>query len=73
MLEELELELKRLCPEGAPISSTELAIATATLNRRIRSRGLSAKEMLFQRDNFTNIQMDVDDKRMHFQMISFHI
>ena len=39
---ELEYELKRVLPEGGPLSAHTLASAVATLNRRIRNRGLSA-------------------------------
>ena len=60
-IQELEMELKRISPEGTPVTSTELAVATASLNERIRSRGLSAKEMLFQRDGFTGSQISVED------------
>ena len=39
----------------------ELAIATANLNTRIRDRGLSAREMWYQRDQFTNSQLPISD------------
>ena len=43
------------------MSDITLAIATARLNARIRGRGLSAREMLFQRDQFTNSQIPISD------------
>ena len=49
-IQELESELLRQDPSGGADSSLTLALATATLNSRIRSRGLSAREMWTQRD-----------------------
>ena len=60
-VQELELELLKRNPSGGYVSAKTLAVATATLNARIRSRGLSAREMLFQRDQFTNKQIQVSD------------
>ena len=54
---ELGDELFRISPEGGPISLLSLAVASATLNTRIRNRGLSSREMWFQRDQFTNSQI----------------
>ena len=60
-IQELELELKRECPEGGPVSSTVLSLVTATLNKRVRNRGLSAKEILLQRDGFTGEHLNIND------------
>ena len=60
-VQELELELKRAHPEGGPISPVNLAIVTATLNNRIRNRGLTAKEIVFQRDSQSGEQLNLDD------------
>ncbi len=60
-VEELELELLKQEPSGGMVSELSLATATARLNARIRTRGLSAREMLFQRDQFTNNQIPVTD------------
>ena len=60
-VEELENELLKQEPKGGSVSDITLAIATARLNARIRSRGMSAREMLFQRDQFTNSQIPVSD------------
>ena len=46
-IQELEGELLKKCPVGGPVSELMLAVATARLNSRIRSRGLSSREMLF--------------------------
>ncbi len=58
---ELGDKLLRICPEGGPVSLLSLAVATANLNTRIRNRGLSAREMWLQRDQFTNSQIPLSD------------
>ena len=63
-VQELEQELLRLDPAGGQVSQVDLATATATLNSRIRSRGLSAREMWFQRDQFTNYQISTSDQHL---------
>jgi len=59
---ELEVELLKQEPCGGPVDSITLASATARLNSRIRSRGLSSREMLYQRDQFTNMQIPLTDR-----------
>ena len=61
VVQELELELLRQDPKGGPVSPVVLSVATATLNSQIRSRGLSAREMCMQRDQFSNIQIPLSD------------
>jgi len=61
-VQELEAEILKHDPSGGPISDLKLSIATARLNTRIRSRGLSSREMLFQRDQLTNDQIPVSDR-----------
>ena len=58
---ELGDELLRVSPEGGAVFPVTLAIATANLNTRIRDRGLSAREMWYQRDQFTNSQLPISD------------
>jgi hypothetical protein len=60
-VQELEVEILKHDPTGGPVSSTTLAIATASLNARIRNQGLSSREMWHQRDMFTNVQLPVSD------------
>ena len=60
-VQEIEGELLKHDPRGGPVSELSLAICTARLNSRIRSRGLSAREMLFQRDQFNNNQLPIAD------------
>ena len=44
-VQELETELLRQEPLGGAVSPLTLAVATSALNSRIRSRGLSSREM----------------------------
>ena len=44
-VQELELELLQRDLHGGPLSPVVISVANATLNSRIRSRGLSAREM----------------------------
>ena len=73
---ELGDELLRICTEGGPISQLTLALATANLNTRIRNRGLSAREMWLQRDQFSNSQIPLSDllllKQQHSLRIENH-
>ena len=50
--QELETELLRQEPLGGAVSPLTLAVATSALNSRIRSRGLSSREMWTQRTSF---------------------
>ena len=61
-IQELEDELRRLLNRSDKISPTTLAIATAHLNSRVRSNGMSSREILLQRDQFTNNQLPIHDK-----------
>ena len=58
---ELTSELLRFSPEGGAVSESDLAIVTNTLNSRIRNRGLSAWEIMFQRDTQTLKQLEFVD------------
>ena len=59
---EVEDELLRQEPCGCPVSPLILAISTAQLNSRIRGRGLSAREIWFQRDQLSNEQLPISDR-----------
>ena len=60
-VQELEYEIVKQNPRGGLLSDASLATATAQLNSRLRYSGLSAREMLFQRDQFSNQQIPVSD------------
>ena len=72
VVQEIELELLRQDPKGGPVSPVVLSVATATLNSQIRSRGLSAREMCTQRDQFSNIQISLSDYDLISQQQSLH-
>ena len=58
---ELEDELLRDDPLGGRVTSLGLALATSRLNSRLRSVGLSARELWTQRDQFTSEQIPLRD------------
>ena len=58
---ELEAELLRHDPRGGAISDLDLAICVARLNSRIRSQGLSSRELWTQRNQFTHEQIPILD------------
>ena len=60
-VQELELELLQRDPHGGPLSPVVISVSNATLNSRIRSRGLSAREMWTQRDQLSNILFPLSD------------
>ena len=61
---------------GGAVSEVTLAVATANLNSRIRSRGLSSREMWSQRDQFSNRQLPMSDEDLittqHDQRLIIH-
>ena len=63
-VQELENEFLRQAPRGGPVSVTDLAIATARLNSRLRYHGLSARELWTQRDQFTGDQLPISDYKI---------
>lgn len=60
-ISELITELLKVCPEGGKITPVILSYAINTLNSRIRNRGLSAWEILFQRDQHTFEPLEISD------------
>ena len=75
-VQELETELLRQEPLGGAVSPLTLAVVTSALNSRIRSRGLSSREMWTQRDQFSNKQLPLADDHLialqHEQRLSNH-
>ena len=53
-----------MAPEGGKISSGTLALAISNLNHRVRSNGLSSKEILLKRDTFTNAPLNFNDDQI---------
>lgn len=62
--QELEAELLKVDPTGAPVTPLILNSATDTLNSRIRYQGVSAKEIVFGRDQITGKKLNVDPARI---------
>ena len=60
-IQELELELVRQIAHTDIVTPRILAVVTARLNTRIRNNGMSAREMWFQRDQYTNEQLPIND------------
>ena len=75
-VQEFENELLRHDPLGGPVSLLTLAVATANLDARIRSRGLSSREMWTQRDQFSNHQIPLHAQsiivKQHEQRVTNH-
>ena len=63
-IQELRTEATKLDPMGGPLTNTALTIALDPLNSRIRSRGLSAREMLHRRDQYTEDIILVEDTEL---------
>ena len=57
--QELETELLHIDPSGSTVSPLALCMATDILNSRIRHQGLSAKEIVFGRDQFTGAKLEI--------------
>ena len=53
-IQELEHEILNVDPSGGPLTNVQLQFVVETLNTRIRNRGLSAREILYQRYQHTN-------------------
>lgn len=60
-IQERETEVLRQEPGGDHVTDLGLAVATARLNSRLRSQGLSARELWTQRNQFTNEQIPASD------------
>ena len=63
-VQEVKYELLQQDPTGGSVSPVTLSIALSRLNPRLRSRGLSAREMWSQRDQYTNSQISVSDSHL---------
>ena len=61
-IKEFHKECLRLHPTGGPLTKLDLASITKTMNERVRDRGFSAKEILMQRDQATNVNRPISDK-----------
>ena len=69
-IQELEHEIVNVDPSGGPLSDVQLQLIMETLNSRIRNRGLSAREILYQRDQLTSNQLSINDAQLAHQQAS---
>ena len=58
---ELEQEIKKLAPSPNVVNQTILTKATAVVNEKVRAHGMSSKEILFSRDQYTEENLDLKD------------
>ena len=63
-IEELDLELLNLSPEGGPVSDATLALATANIFSCIRRDGLLAQEVWTQLNQVTGEQLPIVDRKL---------
>ena len=63
-IREITREILLLSPDNSPISSTTLSCAVANLNSRLRASGLSAHEVITQRDQASGCQLPLNDKSL---------
>ena len=63
-VQELEDEILKLDRDLPTVTSPQLAIAVANLNSRLRSHGLSSRELWTQRDQFTSTPLPLDDQQL---------
>lgn len=67
-IREFEHELKTAFSRSEPVTDADIQKISKILNNRIRSRDLSAEEILFQR-NSTGIPISVNDNQLRVQQI----
>ena len=60
-IQELEMEIKKLSTTYSSISVKLLARATEIVNEKIRSQGLSSKEIIFCRDQSSHENLQISD------------
>ena len=76
-IQEPQGELLHHDPTGDPVSLLSLTTTVNCLNSRIHFQGLSAHEMWTQREQFTNLQIPLSDKKListqHQQRKSNHL
>ena len=63
-IKEMEDELCKAAPNASTCNETILAIALKSMNSKIRNRGLSANEIMFSRDNYTQKNISIDDEAL---------
>ena len=61
-VKEMQREILRLKNAPGRITPLELALVLKNMNSRVRFNGLTAKEILFRRNNLTNSPINVEDQ-----------
>ena len=63
-IQELELEIKRICSKETKITTGVLSQAVTNLNNRIRNQGMSAGQIHFSRDTSRGENLHLNDKNL---------
>ena len=63
-INELEKEIKKLSPSNNVITVKILALATNIVNEKVKNQGMSAKEILFSRDQITSENLHLQDDEL---------
>ena len=63
-MQEIELEIKKYAPNKNVINIKILARAVSIVNEKIRHQGLSAKEILSSRDQYTQENLNISDEEI---------
>ena len=63
-IQELQQEIRRLCPTESKITLSTLSRAITNLNSRIRNQGLTASQIHFSRDTNTGENLNLDDSKL---------
>ena len=69
-IREFHKERLRLKSNAGPVNEIERAMITKNMNSRIRTRGLTAKEMALQRDQISNKSKPVDDIKLATEQLN---
>ena len=69
-IKEFHKERLKINKSGGRINEMERALITKNMNSRIRERGLTAKEMAFNRDQLSNEVKHCHDETLSKQQVS---
>ena len=61
-VKEIQKEILRLKNTSGQITPTELSLVMKNVNSRMRFNGYTPREILFRRNNFTNLPMEINDQ-----------
>ena len=70
-IQEMEVELVKASPQGAPITNLQLQQVVDTLNSRISNINFSAMEIVLQRDQQTKECIDISDPLLSQQQVEY--